>query len=170
MSPQLYQATSDANTDFWECRGPEPVNSTYPEDEQAAEALEPTANLLFEIWDTQQRKMRIRVLDAIPLKRWVHIALTTTDGTNLRPTWRVFIDGKMVYEEPDGHMALKSYVTLNYIGRSNWEGVSSQYEDADERLRGALFDFRLYRAPMSPAKIQRTVQWGRERLGLLDKN
>jgi hypothetical protein len=170
MSPQLYQATSAANPDFWECRGPEPVNSTYPEDEQAGDALEPTANLLFEIWDTQQRKMRIKVLDAIPLKRWVHIALTTTDGTNLRPTWRVFIDGKKVYEEPDGHMALKSYVTSNYIGRSNWEGVSSQYEDADERFRGSLFDFRLYRAPMSPAKITRTVQWGRERLGLLDKN
>jgi hypothetical protein len=76
----------------------------------------------------------------------------------------------MVYEEPDGHMALKSYVTSNYIGRSNWEGVSSQYEDGDERLRGALFDFRLYRAPMSGAKISRTVQWGKERLGLLDKN
>jgi len=170
MSPQLYQATSDANTDFWECRGPEPVNSTYPEDEKSGDELEPTANLLFEIWDTQQRKMRIRVLNAIPLKRWVHIALTTTDGNSLRPTWRVFIDGKMVYEEPDGHMALKSYVTSNYIGRSNWEGVSSQYEDGDERLRGALFDFRLYRAPMSGAKIQRTVQWGKERLGLLDKN
>ena len=74
-----------------------------------------------------------------------------------------------MFEEPDGHMPQTSYVTLNYIGRSNWEGVSSQYQDADERFRGALFDFRLYRLPMSSNKITRTVAWGQERLGLLDR-
>ena len=166
-TPQNYLATSDANVDVWECPGPEPVDSTYPEDEMASEEVEPTANLLFEIWDTQQRKMRIRVLNAIPLKRWVHIALTTTDATSIRPTWQVFIDGAKVYEEPDGHVPLKSYLTRNYIARSNWEGVSSQYEDADERFRGALFDFRLYRQPMTGAKISKTVQWGRQKLDLL---
>ncbi len=158
--------TSDANVNEWECPGPEPVDSTYPEDEVATE-VDPTANLLFEIWDTQQRKMRIRVLNAIPLKRWVQIALTTTDNTAFRPTWRVYIDGKMVFEEPDGHMPLRSYTTMNYIGRSNWEGESSQYQDADERFRGALFDFRLYRQPMSASKVTRTVQWGRQKLGLV---
>jgi hypothetical protein len=166
-TPQNYLATSDANVDNWTCPGPEPVDSTYPEDETAAEDVEPTANLLFEIWDTQQRKMRIRVLNAIRLKRWIHIALTTTDATSIRPTWQVFIDGAKVYEEPDGHVPLKSYLTRNYIGRSNWEGESSQYQDADERFRGAMFDFRLYRQPMSGSKITRTVQWGREKLDLL---
>lgn len=166
-TPQNYLATSDANIHFWECPGPEPVDSTYPEDELSGDDIAPTANLLFEIWDTQQRKMRIRVLNVIPLKRWVHIALTTTDATSIRPTWQVYIDGAKIYEEPDGHMPLKSYLTRNNIGRSNWEGVSSQYEDADERFRGALFDFRLYRQPMSGSKISRTVAWGREKLGLL---
>ena len=166
MSPQAYLATSDADVDAWKCPGPEPVDSTYPEDEPA-DPVTPTANLLFEIWDTRQRKMRIRVLNAIPLKRWVHIALTTTDGSSFRPTWQVFIDGVKVFEEVDGHMALKSYTTSNYIGRSNWEGVSSQYEDGDERFRGSLFDFRLYRTPMPPAKIARTVQWGRKKLNLI---
>lgn len=165
-SPQKYLVTSDADIDFYECPGPEPVDSTYPEDEIVADDVEPTANLLFEIWDTRQRKMRIRVLNVVPLKRWVHIALTTTDGTSIRPTWQVFIDGKKVYEHEDGHLPLRSYITENYIGRSNWENVSSQYEDADERFRGSLFDFRLYRAPMSGPKITRTVQWGREKLGL----
>ena len=165
QSPQLYLATSDANVDEWECPGPEPVDSTYPEDESEGEDVEPTANLLFEIWDTQQRKMRIRVLNAIPLKRWTHIALTTTDSSSFRPTWQVFINGEKKFEEPDGHMPLKSYVTENYIGRSNWEGVSSQYQDADERFRGAMFDFRLYRAPMSASKIARSVQWGKAKLG-----
>lgn len=166
QSPQLYQATSDANVDFWECPGPEPVDSTYPEDELEGDTAPPTANLLFEIWDTQQRKMRIKVLDAIPLKKWTHVALTTTDGTSFRPTWQVFIDGVKKYQEEDGFMALKSYVTQNYIGRSNWEGVSSQYEDADERFRGAMFDFRLYRAPMAPNKVTRTFVWGKQKLGI----
>jgi protein involved in temperature-dependent protein secretion len=58
-------------------------------------------------------------------------------------------------------------LTRNYIGRSNWERATAEYQDADERLRGALFDFRLYRTPMSADKIRRTVEWGREKLGLL---
>jgi hypothetical protein len=166
VSPQMYMATSDANVDFWECPGPEPVDSTYPDDELTPEALTLTANLLFEVWDTQQRKMRIRVLNAIPLKKWVHIALTTTDANSIRPTWNVYIDGKKVHTEESGHMPLTAYTNKNYIGRSNWEGATSQYQDADERFRGALFDFRLYRAPLSDAKIARSVQWGKEKLGL----
>lgn len=164
MSPQAFLVTSDANVDEWECPGPQPMESMMPDDEVKEDELEPTANLLFEIWDSQQRKMRIKVVDAIPLKRWVHIVLTTTDNASFRPTWQVFIDGVKKYEEPDGHMPMKSYMTNNYIGRSNWEGVSSQYEDGDERFRGALFDFRLYRAPMSASKIARTVQYGRSYL------
>ena len=163
MSPQLYLSSSEANVDAWVCPGPEPVDSTYPEDEKDAD-IDPKANLLFEIWDTQQRKMRLRVLNAIPLRKWVHIALTTTDGSSFRPTWQVYIDGAKVFEEPDGHMALTSYVTQNYIGRSNWEGETSQYQTSDERFRGSLFDFRLYRQPMSAAKITRTVAWGKEKL------
>jgi hypothetical protein len=44
--------------------------------------------------------------------------------------------------------------------------VSSQYEDGDERFRGTLFDFRLYRKPMSKSKVERTVAWGKAKLGL----
>lgn len=161
VSPQEYLRTSDADVDTWSCPGPEPVDSIYPEDEINTDTTDPKANLLFEIWDTQQRKMQIRVLNCIPRKRWVHLCATTTDSENFRPTWHIYVDGVKVYEEQDGHMPLQSYTTNNYIGRSNWEGVSSQYQDADERFRGALFDFRLYRTPMSASKIKRTVEWGR---------
>lgn len=164
VSAQTYLAHSDANVDEWTCPGPEPIESTFTEDTVHEDAMEPRANLLFEIWDTQQRKMRIKVVDALPLKKWVHIALTTTDGASFRPTWLVFIDGKKVHEQVDGHMPLASYVTENYIGRSNWEKDTAGYENPDERFSGALFDFRLYRAPMSASKITRTVQWGREKL------
>ena len=163
VSPQTFLQRSDADVDTWSCPGPEPIDSTYPEDETAPET-DPKANLLFEIWDTQQRKMQIRVLNCIPVKRWVHLCATTTDASSFRPTWHIYVDGVKVFEELDGHMPLQSYTTNNYIGRSNWEGVTSQYQDADERFHGSLFDFRLYRIPMSAAKIKRTVEWGRDKL------
>ena len=167
VSPQNYLSGSDANIDEWTCPGPEPIDSTYPDDEIPPQMdVEATANLLFEIWDTDQRKMRIRVLGAIPLKKWVHIALTTTNGDPFRPTWQVYINGQKRYEELDGHMPLTSYVTNNYIGRSNWEDVSAQFQNPDERFRGALFDFRMYRIPMSAGKIKKTVEWGQQKLGM----
>lgn len=167
VSPQTYLSSSDANVEEWSCPGPEPIDSTYPEDE-APKTLdgEATANLLFEIWDTEQRKMRIRVLGVIPLKKWVHIALTTTDGDAFRPVWQVYINGEKKYEEMDGHMPMTSYVANNYIGRSNWEEASAAFQNPDERFRGALFDFRLYRIPMSVAKIKKTREWGQRKLGL----
>ncbi len=159
--------SGEANIEFWNCPGPEPIDSAFPEDELAGnEGLPPTANLLFEVWDAAQRKMRILVQDAIPLKKWTHITLTTTDMDPLRPVWQVYINGKKMYEEPDGHMPLTSYTTKNYIGRSNWETDTSQYNDRDERFRGAMFDFRLYRIPMSASKIKRTFDWGLQKLDM----
>lgn len=165
VSPKLYLATSDADVDTYECKGPEPVESTYPLEDAAEEAGVPSANLIFEIWDTQQRKMRIRAINAIPLNQWCHVVVTTTDASSFRPTWQVYIDNKMVLTHEDGHMPLNSYTTLNYIGKSNWENVGvGQYDDQDERFRGSLFDFRLYRLPMSAAKIAKTYAWGRARV------
>ena len=163
VTPQDFLKSTDANVDEWECPEAPDIDSAYPEDEIGPGA-DKKANLLFEIWDTQQRKMRVRVLNCIPLRKWVHIALTTRDKVAFRPTWDVYVDGAKVFTEEDGHMALNSYTTKNYLGRSNWEGVTSQYQDADERLKGSMFDFRLYRTPMSADKIKRTVAWGKERL------
>lgn len=162
VSPQDYLATTDANIDEWDC-DTENVKSTYTPDEISPEK-DLRANLLFEVWDEQQRKMRIRALSCIPLKKWTHIALTTNDKISIRPTWDVYIDGQRVHREEDGHMAQADYTTKNYIGRSNWEGVTSQYNDADERFRGAIFDMRFYRAPLSADKISKTVQWGKRLL------
>jgi hypothetical protein len=159
VSPQDFLA---ATKEY--CSGPEPIDSTFPEDQVDKRGVPPTANLLFEIWDSQQRKMRLVVNEVIPYRRWVHIAVTTVDMEAFRPTWHVYIDGKKVHEHTDGHLPMNSYTTLNYIGRSNWEGVTSQYDDRDERFRGALFDFRMYRIPMSASKINSTWEWGRSKI------
>jgi hypothetical protein len=163
VSPQDFLKSTDANVEEWECPEAPTISSNYPEDE-VTPGVDAKANLLFEIWDTQQRKMRVRLLNSIPLKKWVHVALTTTDKVAFRPTWVLYIDGVEVFKHEDGHMPLQSYTTKNYLGRSNWEGVSSQYQDADERFRGSMFDFRLYRSPMSADKIKKTVAWGKRRL------
>jgi len=163
VTPQDFLKSTDANVDEWECPEAPDIDSAYPEDE-IGPGEDKKANLLFEIWDTQQRKMRVRVLNCVPLRKWVHIALTTRDKVAFRPTWDVYVDGAKVFTEEDGHMALNSYTTKNYLGRSNWEGVTSQYQDADERFKGSMFDFRLYRSPMSADKVKRTVAWGKSRL------
>jgi hypothetical protein len=53
---------------------------------------------------------------------------------------------------------------MNYIGRSNWETAPGQGEYKDERLRGSLFDFRMYRIPMSETKILKTLAWGKKQI------
>ena len=166
VSPQVYMRTTDANVNEWTCPSVEPIDSAFPEDEfnPSMDAVPLTANLLFEIWDTSQRKMRVLVPDVFPLRKWTHVALTTTNMDLVMPTWHVYINGTKVYEHLDGSLPLKSYTQKNYVGRSNWEAVTRGYQDRDERFRGALFDFRLYRTPMAPTKIARTVVWGKERL------
>ena len=164
VSPQFFMLSSEANVDAFSCPGPEPIDSLLPEEDIAV--AEPKADLLFEIWDTEQRKMNLLVRGVIPRRKWVHICLTTTDTASFRPTWVIYVDGQQVMKQEDGFTALANYTTKNYIGRSNWEGVSSQYEDADERFRGSLFDFRLYRKPLSEKKVLQTIQWGRKKLGL----
>jgi len=169
VSPQRFVKISDANVDEWECEGPGPVDTPLEEkDFSVAQDLIPTAALVFEIWDARQRKMRIKVPKAILLGKWQHICLTTTDAESFRPTWKVYIDGRDMYTEEDGHLPQTSLTAANYIGKSNWEVVETQYANKDERFRGALFDFRLYKTPMSQAKIERTIQWGKPKLFLED--
>jgi hypothetical protein len=150
---------TSANIDEYECPGPEPIDSTTTEPE-IKRRKDRTANLLFEIWDKQQRKMRIKVIDAIKENTWQHITLTTND-LSITPTWTVYIDGVNVFTKSEGFLPQTNYYTLNYIGRSNWEQALNQGEYRDERFRGSLFDFRMYRIPMPEAKIQKTVEWGK---------
>ncbi len=171
VSPYVYMKTTDANVDEWTCPATEPVDSAFPPDEFESniEEIPTTANLLFEIWDSSQRRMRILLPDAIPLKQWVHICLTTTGMEPTRPTWQLWINGFKKYETADGFLPIKSYTQRNYIGRSNWEGQTASLQDRDERFRGALFDFRLYRTPMPEGKIKKTHLWGENKLGLQKK-
>lgn len=164
VSPQLFLKTSEANIDEWECLGPEPVDVPLEEKTFDASVGPDTATLVFEIWDARQRKMKLKVPGAFHRRKWHHVVLTTTGSESARPTWEVYIDKLMVYKEMDGHLAQSDRYKNNYIGRSNWESVDSLYDNKDARFSGCLFDFRLYKTPMTVAKIERSHLWGSQRL------
>jgi hypothetical protein len=179
VSPQTLFHTSDANIDAYACplpdaaalaaseavQNPETAKATAYASETAVVASRPaTANLIFEIWDTQQRKMRIRIVDFYVLGRWTHVTITTTSADAQRPSWTVYRDGVAVYTHEGGWLAQTNLTSHNYIGRSTDEDPSAQWADRTERFKGRLYDFRVYQVPMSAALITDTVAWGREAL------
>jgi hypothetical protein len=173
LDPRIFMKYTEVNVEIYDCPGPEPIARATDQYEgydpnsyigQTEEKPKPkTANLLFEIWDAEQRKMRIKCVDAIKERTLHHIAVTVSD-LSLRPTWNIYIDGKLIYTEIEGHLPQTNYTTKNYIGRSNWENTSETY--SDERFRGTLFDFRMYNTVLSEPKLKKTLVWGQNKLGI----
>lgn len=169
MIPQLLMKTTSANVDEYSCTGFETQPRRLPSSRAVPwepRQLTKKASLLYEVWDKQQRKMRIKIDGVIPLRKWTHIAITAVELASFRPTIKVYIDGEDVYTKPSGHLPQASTTSNNYIGKSNWTNDTSQYENKDELFNGSLFDVRGYKIPMTAKKIQETVKWGKELLGL----
>ena len=125
------------------------------------------ADLLYEIWDSQQRKMRIVVKGAIPLQKWTHVVITAESNDAFRPDIAVWIDGVKVFVQPSGWLPQNSSTANNYIGKSNSYNLGTQYEAGrDELFRGRLFDLRAYKSIMGAKRIAETVKWGKDLLGL----
>jgi hypothetical protein len=124
------------------------------------------ASLLYEVWDSKQRKQRIKVNGVIPLKKWCHIVVTAKSNDSFRPDIAIYINGTQVHLEPSGYLPQARSTTNNYIGKSNWANASSQYELKDELFNGKVFDFRMYNNVMGEEKIKKTISWGMEKLGI----
>lgn len=124
------------------------------------------ASLLYEVWDSKQRKQRIKVNGVIPLNKWCHIVVTAKSNDSFRPDIAIYINGTQVYLEPSGYLPQARSTTNNYIGKSNWSNATSQYELKDELFNGKIFDFRMYNNVMSEEKIKKTISWGMEKLGI----
>ena len=168
VSPKELMETSDANVDKYVCTGPEVKNDT------ATHAfLKPSktvstgrAALLYEVWDKQSRKMRIKVNNAIPLKKWTHITITTTSNNAFRPDIAVYINAKRVFDQPSGWLPATSSMTNCYIGKSNWASSVSQYNNRDELFKGSLFDFRAYKTGLNESVIKNSHDWGKNILAV----
>ncbi|MCE9624910.1 MAG: LamG domain-containing protein, partial [Deltaproteobacteria bacterium] len=123
--------TSSANVDEFTCPKPEIYGKIMPPVQPKAEPphAAKTADLIYEIWDHQQRKFRIQVKDAIPLRKWAHIVITAHNADAFRPDIGIYVNGEQVFVEPSGFLPQTSVLSNCYVGKSNWTNVTSQYEN-----------------------------------------
>lgn len=170
VAPAVAMATSSANVNRWDCPVPElfgrimPPTTSVPSSAPPQEATQ--ADLLYEIWDEKQRKLHVQVKNAIPLRKWVHIAITAGDNDPWKPSLRIYRDGELVHSEESAWLPQTNETTHNYIGKSNWQSQTSPYANADELFKGKLFDFRAYRTTVKEKKVKAMYEWGVAKLGL----
>jgi hypothetical protein len=169
ISPQTLMEETRANIDTW----------TDIDQEVEARKLPPSrvttalnglstgkATLHYEVWDSRQRKVSIKINNMIPVKKWTHIVVTASSADATRPDLSVYVNGEQVYVLPSGFLPQASMTTNNYLGKSNWTNDTSTYELRDELLKGRLYDFRMYKSAMSEKKIKNTIAWGKKNLGI----
>ena len=158
-----------ANVNEYECKifDTIPNRLTWQTGMEPQKKVKPTrATLLYEVWDSKQRKQRIKVNAVIPLKKWCHIAISAKSNDSFRPDIAVYVNGTQVHLEPSGYLPQASSTTNNYIGKSNWSNDTSQYQLKDELFNGKIFDFRMYNSVMGEEKIKKTISWGMNKLGI----
>jgi hypothetical protein len=168
-TPEDLMKTSSANVEEFTCEGfaVAPRNLGHPNRKvKKADGLAKTADMCYEVWDRDQRKMRIVVPSAFKAEVWAHVVVTAEGTDSFRPDIAVYIDGKKRFVQPNGWLPQNSITEKNYIGKSNWADVTSQYANKDELFKGAVFDFRGYNAPLSAKGIAESYGWGKKMLGL----
>jgi len=124
------------------------------------------ADMCYEIWDSQQRKMRIVVKNMFEIGVWTQVVITAEGSDAFRPDIVVYKDSKKVFVEPSGWLPQNNNTTKNYIGKSNWANVTSQYGNRDELFKGSLFDIRGHNVALSKNIIRESYSWGKKLLGL----
>ena len=169
-TPQNLMETTSANVNDFDCPKPEIFGRTLPAIQPFAmpQFTSKTADLLYEIWDNQQRKLHVQIPDAFPLRKWTHVAMTATNQDAARPTLTFYINDELVDTEVDAWLPQDGATQSNYIGKSNWMNATSDASNADELFKGQLFDFRGYNQFMTRAKVTETYRWGLKKLGLAD--
>jgi hypothetical protein len=169
MSPQELMKTTSGNVNDFECVEFEENPRRLPPSrvrDKTTHGPKHKASLLYEVWDNQQRKMRITVPGVIPKGVWTHICITAKSEDAFRPDIGVFINGETVFLQPSGFLPQASTLAQCYLGKSNWASATSQYENRDELFKGKLFDVRGYKQSVTDKVIKESVAWGRHKLGL----
>jgi hypothetical protein len=167
VSPQELLKTTDANVDDYLCLGFEGNPKRLPPSRVVDKTItgpKNKATLLYEVWDNQQRVMRLRVPSIIPLKKWTHLCITAKSDDAFRPDIGIYVNGEQVFVEPSGFLPQASTLTNCYIGKSNWFNATSQYENRDEYFKGKMFDLRAYKVPLPEKVILESVGWGKTKL------
>ena len=167
VSAEMGMIISGSDVDVWDCPDPQLFGRIMKPLQQKAVPKEEakSADLIYEVWDAKQRKLHIQVKNIIPIRKWVHIAITATSNDPAKPGLNIYQNGQVVHKEESSWLPQNNYTTNNYIGKSNWTNVTSPYENADELFKGRIFDFRGYRTAMTAKKIKDTYNWGKKLIG-----
>lgn len=113
-------------------------------------SLSQSARYYFEIWDEENRIMRLESpMSSAKVGQWQHVAVTVTDASAWWPTWQLWLNGALAAEKTDGRLSPAMEITENFIGKN---------------VRGCIQDFRMYRTPLTPAKLHSTIRYSRGRL------
>jgi len=172
VRPEELVTLTRANIDVYACSGPEVLpdptraRQILPERDAVSTEAPRRATLLYEVWDSRLRKMQIKLNGVFPLDKWTHIVITATNTDALRPDIGIYVNGNIYYTKEAGFLPQQDSFDKNYIGKSNWTDMDGEYELKDELFNGSLFDFRMYRRPLSETEIKRSVAWGIEMLGI----
>jgi hypothetical protein len=169
MSPQELLRTTGANINEFECSGFEEMPRRLQPSrirDKVPSGPSKKASLLYEIWDNQQRKMRIVIPSILPKKAWTHVCITAKSDDAFRPDIGIYVNGELAYLEASGFLPQASSLSNCYLGRSNWASSTSQYENKDELFKGSLFDIRGYKVVLTDKVIQESVAWGKNFLGI----
>jgi hypothetical protein len=148
--PRLAEAAQEVRPALAQAIGPvtEPYRLAAPPPPTVSQNQ--TGIWVYEIWDGEQRIMRLEGPAASATTgRWQHVTLTTADATSWWPTWQLWLDGRMVAERKEGRQIPAETLTENFLGRG---------------LRGCLMDFRVYDRPLTPTDIQEMMGWAQSRL------
>jgi hypothetical protein len=117
---------------------------------QPAPDIPQNARYVFEIWDEQQRLVRLEsAMGSVAPGRWQHVVVTTTSNDAWWPTWEMYLDGELVSSFTDGRLSPAMSLAENYIGRG---------------VRGCIQDLRVYRTSMRPERIEEAIAWSKDRL------
>jgi hypothetical protein len=172
MSPQeLMLSTANVDEYIYKSKAQPrdlPTLKPFKEDKNKTQdkAQAEYATLIWEVWNGKLRMEHVNVLKAFRLRKWTHCCITTASGDSVRPALQIWIDGIKMAEKDGTHMPQVSVTSNNYLGKNNWISDSSQYENKPELFRGNLFDVRGYKLPMDKKKIEKTIEWGKKRLGI----
>jgi hypothetical protein len=127
-----------------------PLEQLHPNQRLPVNPHSQSATYVFEIWDEEQRIMRLESpMGAAVTGEWQHVVVTTTDDTAWWPEWQMWINGVLVASRTDGRLSPALQLTQNFIGRG---------------LRGCLQDFRIYKAHLGPERVKAAMSFSKDKL------
>jgi len=171
VSPQELMKTTDGNINEFTC----PKAASYARELKHASAkkeevntsgIKNSATLLYEVWELSSRKMSLKLNNAIPIKEWTQIVVTVTNDDSFRPNMAIFINSKPMMSKDSGYLPTTGSMTNCYLGKSNWTNQTSQYANKDALFKGKIFDFRAYTKRLDEGFIDRSYDWGKDKLAL----